>query len=140
MSSRPGTPSPAERLADRGQDVHYPRYVISVAADLAGIHPQTLRAYERVGLVRPARTPGGGRRYSDADLARIARVAELTRLGLPHVGIKMVLDLEDQLRHVQNVQSHRDRDRDRVPSAPPSPPPPAPRRVAVTRLSRRMQP
>lgn len=140
MSSRPGTPSPAERLADRGQDVHYPRYVISVAADLAGIHPQTLRAYERVGLVRPARTPGGGRRYSDADLARIARVAELTRLGLPHVGIKMVLDLEDQLRHVQNIQSHRERDRDRVPSAPPSPPPPAPRRVAVTRLSRRIQP
>ena len=140
MSSQPGTPSPAERLADRGQDVHYPRYVISVAADLAGIHPQTLRAYERVGLVRPARTPGGGRRYSDADLARIARVAELTRLGLPHVGIKMVLDLEDQLRLVQNVQSHREHERDRVPSAPPSPPPPAPRRVAVTRLSRRMQP
>ncbi len=136
MSSRPRTPSPAECQPDRGQDVHYPRYVISVAADLAGIHPQTLRVYERVGLVRPARTPGGGRRYSDADLARIARVAELTGLGLPHVGIKMVLDLQDQLRHVQNVQSHGDR----VLSAPSSPPPPASRGVAATLLSRRMQP
>lgn len=80
------------------RDADYPRYVISVAADLAGIHPQTLRAYERVGLVVPARTAGGGRRYSDADLVRVARIAELTRLGLPHVGIKLVLDLEDELR------------------------------------------
>ncbi len=79
----------------------YPRYVISVAAELAGVHPQTLRAYERVGLVRPARTAGGGRRYSDLDLVRVARIAELTRLGLPHVGIKLVLELEDQLRRLQ---------------------------------------
>ena len=78
----------------------YPVYVISVAAELVGIHPQTLRAYERVGLVHPARTPGGGRRYSDLDLVRVARIAELTRLGLPHVGIKLVLDLEDQLRRL----------------------------------------
>ncbi|MFN0028650.1 MAG: MerR family transcriptional regulator [Acidimicrobiales bacterium] len=81
----------------------YPRYVISVAAELVGIHPQTLRAYERVGLLQPARTPGGGRRYSDLDLVRAARIAELTRLGLPHVGIKLVLDLEEQLRRIQAV-------------------------------------
>jgi len=87
------------------RDPDYPRYVISVAADLAGIHPQTLRAYERVGLVRPARTTGGGRRYSDADLVRIARIAELTRMGLPHVGIKLVLDLEDELRRLQAATS-----------------------------------
>lgn len=85
------------------RDLDYPRYVISIAADLAGIHPQTLRAYERVGLVYPARTPGGGRRYSDADLARIVRIAELTRMGLPHVGIKLVLDLEDELRRLRTA-------------------------------------
>lgn len=95
MSPGPGYGRPA------GPD--YPRYVISVAAELAGVHPQTLRAYERVGLVRPARTPGGGRRYSDLDLVRVARIAELTRLGLPHVGIKLVLELEDQLRRMQKV-------------------------------------
>ncbi len=82
-------------------DRSFPRYVISIAAELAGIHPQTLRAYERTGLLRPARTPGGGRRYSDADLERVARIAELTRLGLPHIGIKLVLDLEDELCRFQ---------------------------------------
>ncbi len=84
-------------------DDDQPRYVISVAAEVAGIHPQTLRGYERVGLVFPARTSGGGRRYSDADLIRVARVAELTRLGMSHVGIKLVLDLEDELRGLRTA-------------------------------------
>ncbi len=87
----------------RLRDPHAPRYVISVAAELVGIHPQTLRAYEKGGLVRPARSPGGGRRYSDADLERLVRIAELTRLGLPHVGIKLVLDLEDELRRLRST-------------------------------------
>lgn len=86
-------------------DPDFPRYVISIAAELAGIHPQTLRAYERGGLLRPARTPGGGRRYSDADLSRIDRIAELTRMGLPHVGIKLVLDLEDELGRMRSVDT-----------------------------------
>jgi len=69
-------------------------YVISVAAELAGMHPQTLRIYERKGLVDPARTAGGNRRYSDADLSRLRRIAELTELGLNLAGVKMVLELE----------------------------------------------
>jgi len=75
------------------RDATYPRYVISVAADLTGTHPQTLRAYERRGLIHPARTPGGGRRYSDADLSRVARIQALTRIGFPLAGIGLVLDL-----------------------------------------------
>ena len=86
------------------RDATYPRYVISVAAERAGIHPQTLRAYERVGLIRPARSPGGGRRYSDADLLHIARIAELAGMGLPHVGIKLVLELEDELRRLRSTR------------------------------------
>ena len=69
-------------------------YVISVAAELAGMHPQTLRIYERRGLVDPARTAGGNRRYSDEDLNRLRRIAELTELGLNLAGVKMVLELE----------------------------------------------
>jgi MerR family transcriptional regulator/heat shock protein HspR len=69
-------------------------YVISVAAELAGMHPQTLRIYERKGLVDPARTAGGNRRYSDEDLNRLRRIAELTELGLNLAGVKMVLELE----------------------------------------------
>lgn len=69
-------------------------YVISVAAELAGMHPQTLRIYERRGLVNPARTPGGNRRYSDADIDMLRRVAELTSEGLNLEGIRRVLALE----------------------------------------------
>ena len=72
-------------------------YVISVAAELAGMHPQTLRIYERRGLVDPARTAGGNRRYSDEDLNRLRRIAELTELGLNLAGVKMVLELENEL-------------------------------------------
>ena len=77
-------------------------YVISVAAELAGMHPQTLRIYERRGLVSPARTPGGNRRYSDADIEQLRRVAQLTAEGLNHEGIRRVLELEAEnarLRH-----------------------------------------
>jgi MerR family transcriptional regulator/heat shock protein HspR len=69
-------------------------YVISVAAELAGVHPQTLRIYERKGLVDPARTGGGSRRYSDADIALLNRIQELTNEGLNLAGVKRVLDLE----------------------------------------------
>lgn len=69
-------------------------YVISVAAELAGMHPQTLRIYERKGLIAPARTGGGSRRYSDADIRVLQRIQELTNDGLNLAGVKRVLDLE----------------------------------------------
>lgn len=77
-------------------------YVISVAAELAGMHPQTLRIYERKGLVDPARTAGGNRRYSDDDLNRLRRIAELTELGLNLAGVKMVLELEREVAHLRD--------------------------------------
>lgn len=69
-------------------------YVISVAAELAGMHPQTLRIYERRGLVNPARTQGGNRRYSDADIETLQRIAELTEQGMNLEGIRRVMELE----------------------------------------------
>lgn len=72
-------------------------YVISVAAELAGCHPQTLRIYERKGLVMPARTNGGSRRYSDADIAHLQRIQQLTDDGLNLAGVKRVLELEAEL-------------------------------------------
>lgn len=72
-------------------------YVISVAAELAGVHPQTLRIYERKGLVAPARTGGGSRRYSDADIDRLHRVQALTDEGLNLAGVKKVMALEREL-------------------------------------------
>jgi MerR family transcriptional regulator/heat shock protein HspR len=76
-------------------------FVISVAAELAGVHPQTLRIYERKGLLDPARTGGGSRRYSEVDIARLRRIQELTNEGLNLAGVKRVLELEalvDELR------------------------------------------
>jgi len=81
--------SPAER----------PIYMISVAAELVGMHPQTLRMYESRGLVRPKRTPGGTRLYSEADVERLRIVQRLTtELGLNLAGVELVLRLEDELR------------------------------------------
>src|SRR4051794_30493537 len=71
-------------------------YVISVAAELAGVHPQTLRIYERKGLVEPARTGGGSRRYSDADIDLLRRIQDLTEAGLNLAGVKRVLELETE--------------------------------------------
>ena len=71
-------------------------YVISVAAELAGVHPQTLRIYERKGPLEPARTGGGSRRYSDADLDLLRRIAALTESGLNLAGVKRVLELEQE--------------------------------------------
>ena len=69
-------------------------YVMSVAADLAGLHPQTLRLYERRGLVEPARTDGGNRRYSDADLDQLRRITELSDAGVNIEGVRRILELE----------------------------------------------
>ncbi len=76
-------------------------YVISVAAELAGVHPQTLRIYERKGLVDPARTPGGSRRYSDDDIDLLRRIGELTDEGLNLAGVQRVLELEAEVRELR---------------------------------------
>lgn len=72
-------------------------YVISVAAELAGMHPQTLRIYERKGLLSPARTSGRSRRYSERDITLLRRIQELTNEGLSLSGVQRVLELERQL-------------------------------------------
>jgi MerR family transcriptional regulator/heat shock protein HspR len=88
-------------------------YVISVAAELAGMHPQTLRIYERRGLVRPARTEGGNRRYSDADIEVLQRISDLTAEGMNVEGIRRVMELEaenarlrDELARANSVAQH----------------------------------
>jgi MerR family transcriptional regulator, heat shock protein HspR len=72
-------------------------YVISVAAELAGMHPQTLRIYERKGLLEPARTAGGNRRYSDEDIERLRRISDLAGEGMNLAGIRRVMELEDEV-------------------------------------------
>jgi MerR family transcriptional regulator, heat shock protein HspR len=119
-----------------------PRYSISVAAELSGLHPQTLRVYEARGLVRPRRTPGGTRRYSDADIARLTKITALTELGLNLAGVTQVMQLEDTVqaltRRVTDLegqllaaakrmraeldQVHREYRRDLVPYQPPKHP------------------
>ena len=76
-------------------------YVISVAAELAGIHPQTLRIYDRRGLVQPARTGGGSRRYSDSDIEKLRRVHELTSEGMNLDGVERVLALEAEVARLK---------------------------------------
>jgi MerR family transcriptional regulator/heat shock protein HspR len=79
-------------------DYQRPRYMISVAAELVGMHPQTLRIYESKGLVRPGRTPGGTRLYSEHDLERLRLIQRLTtELGLNLAGVSRVIALEDEL-------------------------------------------
>jgi MerR family transcriptional regulator/heat shock protein HspR len=103
-------------------------YVISVAAELAGVHPQTLRVYERKGLLDPARTVGGSRRYSERDIAQLRRIQELTNAGLNLEGVRRVLELEAEVdrlkaeleemrrRAVEDIERiHRQYRRDLVP-------------------------
>ena len=114
-------------MANRSE---HPRavYVISVAAELAGLHPQTLRIYERKGLVDPARTGGGSRRYSDADIEQLRRIQDLTSEGLNLAGVQKVLALEAELDAVRTQlaaarsgadeaveEAHRHHRRDLVP-------------------------
>ena len=84
--SQPRTPGPST-----------PVYVISVAAELTGLHPQTLRQYDRAGLVSPGRTGGGGRRYSLNDIEALRVVAELTAAGIGLEGVRRIIDLENQV-------------------------------------------
>ncbi|RNL77685.1 heat shock protein transcriptional repressor HspR [Nocardioides marmorisolisilvae] len=84
--SQPRTPGPST-----------PVYVISVAAELTGLHPQTLRQYDRAGLVSPGRTGGGGRRYSLNDIEALRVVAELTAAGIGLEGVRRIIELENQV-------------------------------------------
>jgi MerR family transcriptional regulator/heat shock protein HspR len=87
------------------------RYMISVAAELVGMHPQTLRLYETKGLVRPARTPGGTRLYSEGDIERLRLINRLTtELGLNLAGVDHVLRLEDELRKMQARMNRLERE------------------------------
>ena len=84
------------------------RYVISVAAELSGMHPQTLRIYERRGLIEPYRTPGGTRRYSEADIERLALIQDLTGAGVNLEGVRRILCLEIELeRHRSQIERLR---------------------------------
>lgn len=94
-----GKMTPADRLDPQGRDRAV--YVISVAAELTGVHPQTLRVYERRGLVAPARTGGMSRRYSEADIERIHVIQRLTTDGLNLAGVKRVLELEREVAELR---------------------------------------
>jgi len=98
-SGEVGTPGP-----------EVPVYVISVAAELTGLHPQTLRSYDRLGLVSPGRTGGGGRRYSWRDIELLREVAELTSAGIGLEGVRRILELELQVdalqRRVAELEQH----------------------------------
>jgi len=88
-----------------------PRYMISVAAELVGMHPQTLRIYEAKGLVRPKRTAGNTRLYSEADLERLRLIQRLTtEIGLNLAGVEQVLQLEDELRRMRSRLERMERD------------------------------
>jgi MerR family transcriptional regulator, heat shock protein HspR len=113
-----------------------PRYMISVAAELVGMHPQTLRIYEQKGLVRPKRTAGNTRLYSDDDVERLRLIQQLTtEVGLNLVGVARVLHMEDELQRMRRrlermeqemrrslAEVHRHYRRDLVLYEPPKPP------------------
>lgn len=84
-----------EEMATPGPDA--PVYVISVAAELTDLHPQTLRTYERLGLILPGRTGGGGRRYSHRDLERLREISHLTASGIGIEGVRRILELENRV-------------------------------------------
>ena len=123
-------------MSDLSADGARPRYMISIAAELVGMHPQTLRIYEQKGLVRPRRTAGNTRLYSDEDVARLQLIQRLTtEIGLNLVGVERVLHLEDELarmrrrldRMEQEMQRalddvHRSYRREVVVYRPPQPP------------------
>jgi MerR family transcriptional regulator/heat shock protein HspR len=94
-------------------------YIISVAAELAGVHPQTLRIYERKGLLRPSRTAGNTRRYSRRDIAQLQMIQKLTQeFGVNLAGVKMIVEMEDELdrmrRRIEKMDADMERSRRRL--------------------------
>jgi MerR family transcriptional regulator/heat shock protein HspR len=100
-----GDGSGRERRDDRAV------YVISVAAELAGVHPQTLRMYERKGLLQPKRTSGNTRRYSQRDIERIRAIQELTQLGgISLAGVKLFIEMREQLDQMERRAAQLERE------------------------------
>ena len=97
-------------------------YVISVAAELTGLHPQTLRTYERMGLITPIRTGGGGRRYSHRDLELLRQIASLTAQGIGIEGVKRILELEEQVAALQARNAELQAELQAARTAPARPP------------------
>lgn len=100
----------------RGPDPEVGVYVISVAAQLAGLHPQTLRTYERMGLIVPDRTGGGGRRYSHRDIERLRSISDLTSMGIGIEGVRRILELENQVQALaaRNAELHAELEKARA--------------------------
>jgi MerR family transcriptional regulator/heat shock protein HspR len=114
---------PAQRRSGGGpQQGERAVYIISVAAELAGVHPQTLRMYERKGLLQPKRTSGNTRRYSERDIERIRTIQELTQLGgISLAGVKLFIEMREQLEEMQRRTAELERElrrRARVASTP----------------------
>jgi MerR family transcriptional regulator/heat shock protein HspR len=109
MADRAGRSGRSGEGGDRGV------YVISVAAELAGVHPQTLRIYERKGLLSPARTAGNTRRYSQSDIARLQLIQQLTQeAGVNLAGVKMIVELQSELERLRTRLQSLDRDLQRA--------------------------
>jgi MerR family transcriptional regulator, heat shock protein HspR len=100
-------------MAKRSEAQERAVYIISVAAELAGVHPQTLRIYERKGLLTPARTAGNTRRYSERDIDRLRAIQELTQRGINLAGVKMIIELQAEVdkvrRRIEALREELDR-------------------------------
>jgi len=104
---RPGRADDRQAVVSEDRAV----YIISVAAELAGVHPQTLRIYERKGLLTPARTAGNNRRYSDRDIERLREIQRLTQIqGINLAGVKMIVEMEDRLDRMRRRMERLDRE------------------------------
>lgn len=113
MAKRGSDPEEGGRGTQRRDDRAV--YIISVAAELAGMHPQTLRIYERRGLVRPSRTAGNTRRYSDRDIARLQKIQQLTQeQGINLAGVKMIVEMERQLEQMREAVRDLERELERT--------------------------
>lgn len=94
--------APRRRVTERGDHVRRPLYMISVVADMLKVHPQTLRTYEREGLLRPSRTEGNTRLYSDDDVERVELILRLTKdLGVNLAGVEVILNMRDRMQNMQ---------------------------------------
>ena len=101
-------------MASKDQRPERAVYIISVAAELSGVHPQTLRIYERKGLLSPARTAGNTRRYSDSDIDRLKQIQDLTRKGINLAGVKMIIDMQRKLERIRAEMEEMNRELDRT--------------------------
>jgi MerR family transcriptional regulator/heat shock protein HspR len=111
MDSDRGMTQPAGDVAQPAPGDERAVYVISVAAELAGVHPQTLRMYERKGLLAPKRTSGNTRRYSERDIARIRAIQELTQLGgISLTGVKLFIEMREQLEEMERRADELERE------------------------------